>query len=175
MEILEHFLEGKVCSNTCEDGFVVTENFAAVIDGATAKADFEVENLSTGKFIMSALKDIISSLSFDCDAERCIAEIDEKLQNLYIEKGIFEIISHDNNKIPSASVIIYSKFNHELWFFGDCQALINGEFITNESRIDNLTSTMRKWMIEYLLMSGKTESDLLKNDEGREAKLFFHF
>ena len=38
MKILESFMQGKLDSVAlCEDGFVTTEHFAAVIDGSTSK------------------------------------------------------------------------------------------------------------------------------------------
>ena len=37
MTITEHFICGKHTSADCEDGIVITYNFAAVIDGSTSK------------------------------------------------------------------------------------------------------------------------------------------
>lgn len=42
MTIIESFIRGKHDDAHCEDGIVVTHDFAAVIDGSTSKTPFHL-------------------------------------------------------------------------------------------------------------------------------------
>ena len=43
MKIAEQFIQGKHSAADCEDGIVVTDHFAAVIDGSTSKTPFRLD------------------------------------------------------------------------------------------------------------------------------------
>ena len=52
MQIKEYFLCGKKSAKTNEDGIFLSKNFAAIVDGATAKSKFTLNGKSTGKLAM---------------------------------------------------------------------------------------------------------------------------
>lgn len=169
--IVESYLKGKINNDLCEDGYVVTKDFAAIVDGATSSNELYINGETTGKFIKDQIIDIITTIDSQSNAEECIRFINQSLMNKYQEYGILETIKKDESKIPSASAVIYSKEKHEIWFYGDCQAFVNNQMIKNEKLVDKLTSYVRKWVIETHLSSGYSEDLLRKYDKGREAIL----
>jgi hypothetical protein len=168
MHIIEQFVQGKISDESCEDGIVVTNDYAAVIDGASAKSDFTINGLTTGKYIMLKLKEIIPWINPWYSAEEFVDEINKKLIHIYKEEDIYDVIREDCNKVPSASLTVYSKHHHEVWLFADGQLLAGGIEYKNELKVDEIMQKARKWMIEYYLATGKTEEELLEFDLARE-------
>lgn len=174
MNIIEFFIKGKKGNDElCEDGFVTTNNYIAVIDGASSKTTYTIENKTTGRFLMETIKKCIPQIHPLLSKEEFLHVLDELIIKEYKDIGIYEELLHDKSKIPLSSLIVYSKHNHEIWMFGDCQAYINGNHYTNELSVDQLTSMARKYMIETYLIEGKTEEELMNFDLGREAILPF--
>ena len=52
MNIIEVFKQGKNENTPCEDGWIVTSDFAAVVDGSTAKIKVPVGQESPGHLAM---------------------------------------------------------------------------------------------------------------------------
>lgn len=47
-----------------------------------------------------------------------------------------------------ANVVIYSEARHEIWLFGDCQAMINGKRISRMKRVDILLAELRSFVFQ---------------------------
>ena len=62
MQIKEYFLCGKKSAETNEDGIFLSKNFAAIVDGATAKSKFTLNGKSTGRLAMELVIKAISKL-----------------------------------------------------------------------------------------------------------------
>ena len=72
---------------------------------------------------------------------------------------------------PRASVIIYNSCYDEIWCYGDCQCIINGEFYSHEKELDALFSEIRAFNIEASLLNGESIEASSGNDVGRKAVL----
>ncbi|GER67412.1 hypothetical protein BpJC4_18830 [Weizmannia acidilactici] len=170
MKILEVFLEGKTADPLlCEDAWIVTEHFAAVIDGATAKSALVIDGMATGKFIAEQIKAAVESVENpDLDSEAFVRLIESHLYEQYKARGLLGEMQKDPNKIPAASMAAYSRYRRQIWLFGDCQAFA-GKRYTNFKPVDRLISMVRKYYIEYALLNGKTEAEFLDEDGGRSA------
>ena len=68
----------------------------------------------------------------------------------------------------AASVIIYSRYHREVWSVGDCQCLVGEELYRSSSEIDKIMSATRSLFLELEISSGKSVTDLLNKDTGRE-------
>ena len=63
MKIIEHFSQAKTPHSDGEDGWVMTEHYAAVIDGSTSKAGQNFpDHLTPGRKAMLTVREAIRSL-----------------------------------------------------------------------------------------------------------------
>jgi hypothetical protein len=76
MEIAETFIAAKTGRDRdCEDGIVVTDSLAAVIDGATDKTGYRFQGLTGGRYAMLACADALHSLDGGADALETVAHL----------------------------------------------------------------------------------------------------
>lgn len=170
MQVLETFLKGKRPEpSKCEDGFIVTEDYAVVIDGATAKSDLTIGGESTGRYIMELIKGSIPYISEKLDSVSFVREVEKRVLENYKKDNVYERMVNEKQSVPEAQMVVYSKFRKELWLFGDAQAMMDGLHIENRKYVDDLTAAVRRYVNEYYLINGKSEKDLLKEDEGSKA------
>ena len=64
MKVIERKILGKAQDqNLCEDRIIVTDDFIAVIDGATAKGDWTIDGMAPGRYIGDVIEDASITLS----------------------------------------------------------------------------------------------------------------
>ena len=167
-DIIEHFVMGKSTNNEeCEDMIVIGEHFYAVIDGVTSKFSTKYEGKTAGRYCAELLTQAISSLDKDADAKSALDTLNDTVKKAYGDREITE-----ENKMQ-ACVIIYSKARREIFNYGDCQLMINGECFDHTKRIDALLEDLRAFAITAYLNKGGNESNIQENDIGRAAILPF--
>ena len=165
MKVIEKFLMGKFNNDAlCEDGISISENFIAVIDGVGIQSEFRYNNKKPGKIICDILLEAIPKLNPKLDCYQAIDFLNEYILNYYKNCGIYEKISDDAAKQPSASVILYSRYYNQIWLIGDCIALYGDNILENTLKVDELYTTIRRMILEYLLSTGYTEKQLLEDD-----------
>ena len=159
MNIIEQFSIGKRRGTPCEDGWVVTPDFAAVVDGSTAKIKIASGQESPGHLAMRLVCEAIENLPANTSMEealpilsRCIAD-----DSTYAA----------NNYRPTCSAVIYSHSRKEVWFIGDCQARWNNQNYKYDKLVDRILTDIRCRAIHYYLEHGYTEEDIRKEDKGR--------
>lgn len=109
--VVESYSIGKSYYKANEDAFVVTDGFAAVIDGATPKTDFRFPGDETpGHYAARIIATAIWELPFDIDAHTCVRTLNEAIRT-----------DLEPASRPIASVVIYSDYRKEIWQIGDCQ------------------------------------------------------
>jgi len=169
MNVIEQFIEGKAGkAELCEDGIAFNDNFAAVIDGVTNKSGFSFESKSPGRIAMELIRDAVLGLDPEIDAAGALKEINKHIRDWYKEKGFLENMILKSEERCGASLVVFSRHKKELWFAGDCQALVNGEPIQVQKEADRIFCDLRALLIHTLLIQGKTEEELLKRDTSRE-------
>lgn len=169
MKIKEIFNLGKQANQElCEDGYVVTDDYAVVIDGAGTPSPYTFESKKGGRFIMELIRESIPKLDKRHDHLSFISELNDLLLQKYKDLGVFVDLLSDINIRPMASIIVYSKYKNELWLFGDCQALVNGVHYTNPKLLDEVTSNARKMFIDAEILLGKPIVNILEEDSGRK-------
>lgn len=169
MEFKQVFLRGKKNEETCEDGYVFCENYAAVVDGVTSKSDRLFWGKTPGRISMEILCREIPLLGGALSVEQAVGNLSGVLRR---ER---ERMNGDHPvalpKYPRACAAIYSKARREIWLIGDCQCMVNGKLYTNTKKIDDVMAQLRSFVLEGELLAGKTEEELIRNDPGRQAIL----
>ena len=164
MKIKESFLKGKYDDpQRCEDSIVITDGFAAVIDGVTTKSERLYEGRKSGRVAAELLSSTIPAIDAKIDPEGMMNSLSSAIARFSADHRSI------GNEIPRASVIVYSRAYHEVWSYGDCQCRIHGETYHHESRIDEMNGMLRQYVLETKLMEGASIEELLANDPGRKT------
>ena len=172
MYILEQYIEAKTGkAELCEDGIVVNDCFAAVIDGATNKSGFSFQAKNPGRIAMELVREAVLNLSADIDAPEALQVINRHIRDWYAERGMLEEMRLKNEERCTASLVVYSAAKKEIWFAGDCQALLNGRAIQPQKQADRIFGELRALLIHAELAQGRTEEELLRHDTSRERIL----
>ncbi|WP_153463380.1 hypothetical protein [Sediminibacillus terrae] len=169
MRLIEQFTEGKHGNpELCEDLYVLTENFAAVVDGATNVSGKLFHHKTPGRIAAETIKTSIEELEPDADVKQMIKTINANMQKVHEAYDLTEEIERYRWKAPSASLVVYSRHRQEIWQIGDCQFMMDGVLHQNEKDIDHITANARSMYLEAELKKGKTINDLKERDTGWE-------
>ena len=172
MQIIEQFIESKTGkAELCEDGIAVNGHFAAAIDGVTNKSAFSFQSKSPGVIAMELIREAILDLDPQSDAIGALKKINQHILRWYKDNGLLENMRSKSEERCGASMVVFSLYRKELWFAGDCQALINGQAFHPQKQADRIFSDLRALVIHAELAQGKTEEELLKRDTSREKIL----
>lgn len=159
MEIIEQFIRGKRPDQSlCEDGFIVTPNYAAVIDGSTSK----VEGRNGGKQAMLLVRSAIQTLEADASKAEVIAHLTQALASHNPPEA-----AADAAYRLTCSAVVYSRALRRVWMIGDCQCRWMGSTHTNHKLVDKVLTQVRCDATTYLLHHGHSAESLLQHDLGR--------
>lgn len=159
MKVIEQFSIGKREGTPCEDGWIVTDDFAAVVDGSTAKIKLKVGQESPGHLAMRLVCEAIKHLPAESSKEETLLTLTQVLAQDQTYAAV--------NYRPTCSAVIYSNYRKEVWFIGDCQGRWLGQTYKFEKLVDKVLIDMRCRAIRYYLDHGYTEADIKQNDKGR--------
>lgn len=162
MHIIEVFTKGKHSEAANEDGWIVTNDFAAVIDGSTSKVKFRIGNKSKGQFATETIREAISHLPSNISMSEALLYLTEALAS-----AVPDLLHKEAAYRLTCSAVIFSKQRKELWFIGDCQSRFCGITHTHPKLIDTLLTQIRCDIVKYALKKGYSTNELLKNDIGR--------
>lgn len=169
MRVLVNFSEGKLGNpEKCEDLSFCNDHFAMVVDGATNVTGKLIHGKAPGRFAAEIIKETVETLLPQTDLEGMLQAINKNMQQAFIEYDLIQEIEKERWMAPSASLIVYSRFFHEVWQIGDCQLLMNGKLYKNEKEIDSITANARSMYLEAEIKKGKTIEELLIHDTGWE-------
>lgn len=168
MRPLEVFTAPKNSSADSEDVYVCTDDFAAVVDGATDKSGKLWDGKTGGRLVAEICASVIETLPADVTAHEAVESLTE-----HVARTVGDVRPDHR---PSCSVVIFSLKRRQLWRVGDCSAgyVVQGELQPwpGGKEIDLVTSNMRA---AYLLAAQLTRQlDLSADpdaDPGREIIL----
>lgn len=164
MKLIEQFICGKKNNPaTCEDMIVITDGFAAVIDGATSKSCPVIAGLSGGRFAAEVAAKAIASFAADINGRDAVAHMTSALRTA---TSAHMDMSVEAEK-PACSIAIYSAAKREIWRVGDIGILLDGAAHMSPKPMDDIAAHARAIMIEALLAEGATLQDLQNDDKGR--------
>ena len=159
MEVIEQCRIGKRKDKPCEDGWVVTNDFAAVVDGSTAKMKVPDGQESPGHLAMRLVCAAIAQLP---------AAATKKEILVALTKAVAQDTTYAHTHYrPTCSAVIYSRYHQTVWFIGDCQCRYAQHTYKNEKLVDRILTGIRCDAIQYYLQQGYTPEDIRKNDKGR--------
>ena len=161
-----------------EDGYYIGGGLVAVIDGVTSKASERIWMPTPGVVakdtVIKALNDIIADASVTStattstnttdtaatyttakgapspiDMREMQRRLDDALHARYESSPLSPTFfrQHPTERLQ-ANVVIYSEARHEIWLFGDCQAMINGKRISRMKRVDILLAELRSFVFQ---------------------------
>jgi len=160
--VIEKFILSKFGDiDSCEDYIHVSDNFIAVCDGVTSKAQGVPSGLKPGGLLAKELSIGLHQL----EPNACCSDAMEFLTDvvrMFLKKNIGL-----RKYTPAAAAVIYSSKWKELWQVGDCKFAYDGIEFNNDSEIDVHASSVRAAYNRALILSGKNIDDLKKDDKGR--------
>ena len=168
MKVVESFLKGKKNAQANEDGIFINQHFAAVIDGATSKSDFQKDGKSSGKWAMELVIEAIKKFPKDITVEEAVKQITQKLHNFYKANNMLEDLKEHPERRLTANGVIYSYERKEIWQIGDCQLKAGSIYSSGEKEIDRIMSEARAAYNEIMLLKGLSQEDIAENDPGRD-------
>ncbi len=149
MIITEQFICGKHTAADCEDGIVITNDFAAVIDGSTSKTPKRLDpSMKNGRFAMLLISEYIKQMPAGYTMNDFCRGITLRIAEEYAKRGIAEDMAKHPEERLTASAIIYSNSRKEVWMVGDCQAIIDGEHYDNSKPYEQEIAMQRATLIK---------------------------
>lgn len=136
MEIIEQSIIPKNPAKRSEDGLIVTEDFVAVIDGSTSKSTrrcykgFNLCGRSNGELAMRLVVNHIRRMPKTTTCHEFCVGVTKLVRQQYISSLLPHLSEHPEDRL-TASAIIFSRINREIWMIGDCQCLVGKEYFDN--------------------------------------------
>lgn len=168
IKIKEKTLVSKRADGTeCEDGLFISDDFICVVDGVTSKGKWKFDGHTSGYYAKELILKGMETMPADISGEDAVLLLNKCLTDGYSEEYKQIALQNSNERIQ-ANVILYSVKQKQIWSYGDCQCIINGEFYAHEKVFDVILSRARALYIEIERLCGKTEEELLIHDTGRD-------
>jgi len=166
MEIIEQSIIAKNPKKKSEDGIVVTKDYIAVIDGSTSKTNRRYSFLrSNGRYCMQLISHYIRQAKGNLSCQQFCNGVSRAIASHYKKKDIARLAEHPEERL-TASAIVFSRLNREIWMIGDCQCLVGGEFLDNPKPYEQELAEQRANIIQQY---EGDKSIFLKHDKAREA------
>jgi len=161
MKIIEQYVESKTGNpQDCEDSIFISNDFAAVIDGVTSKSIRRFrKNTPPGKESSLLLKEALGQLKYDISVEDAVLFLTKKIFSFYEKHNLVDRMKNNPLERATASIIIYSRYQNEIWSIGDCQCLVDNVLHTNKKYIDELLADVRALFLETEERLGKLDND----------------
>lgn len=186
-----------------EDGLFVGDTYAAVVDGVTSKSTANIWHPTPGVVAHTIALQAIERADADARNATVIMRdmqqrIDSALRAQYnmlasaaqsamstaalttaqsatsdqqqFDEAYFR--AHPNDRLQ-LNAVIYSAQTHEIWLFGDCQAMVNGQAIPTLKRVDALLGELRSFAWQALELGDDHHRDQAASDPARELILPF--
>ncbi|MDY4885235.1 MAG: hypothetical protein SO141_03185 [Alphaproteobacteria bacterium] len=147
-----------------EDGVFISDNYVAVVDGATSKDSNLYEGRTGGQVVRDIILETLAKLKGNETSVEGVHLIQNEIEKQFPAAEFFH---------ACASAVIFNVRKRCIWMVGDCQACVNGKKYTNNKIIDDINSHTRAMVLEAFIMDGNPESEILKNDIGREMIMPF--
>jgi hypothetical protein len=168
IEVVESFAAGKSPDRSCEDVVVVTDHFAAVIDGGTDLSGRLYGGMPGGLFAARTIADEIRALEPDVGVDAFVARLAHGLR-----RAVTSVDGplRPDTVWPYASVVCLSAARRQVWRVGDCHAVVDGAPHHGGKRVDDAAYAFRAAVTAALLARGTPIETVLADDPGTQASL----
>ena len=123
--------------------------------------------MSNGRYAMKIISRFIRKMPADTSCHQFCLGVTRAI-NKHYGRRIAELAVHPEERM-TASVVLFSRLRREIWMIGDCLCLVNGELFENPKPYEQTLAEMRAAKVKELLAEGKTQEELLANDEARAS------
>lgn len=166
MEIIEQTIIAKNPKKKCEDGIVVTGDYIAVIDGSTSKTDRRFSLFrSNGRYCMQLISRYIRNAKGNLSCQQFCNGVSRAIASKYKKRDLERLAAHPEERL-TASAIVYSRLNREIWMIGDCQCMVGGQYYDNPKPYEQELAEQRAAIIAQ---SKEPKESFLEHDTAREA------
>ncbi len=112
--------------------------------------------MKNGRYCMLIIKAFIESMSSTIDLDGFCEGITRGIQDIYRlhDLSIEDLGQHPEQRL-TASAIIYSRYQNEIWMVGDCQCIANGIPYTNDKPYESRIAQQR---VNYIA-EGKSDDE----------------
>lgn len=175
MEIIEQASIPKNPRKKNEDGVVVTPDFVAVIDGSTSKSQYRHSLFSSnGRYAMLLVSRYIRRMPKTTTCQQFMKGVTAYIRKHYKKSMLPRLAEHPEDRL-TASVVVFSRLQREIWMIGDCQCMImdvdravaEGQYFDNPKPAETELAQMRAEEAHRQLEAGKTVEELLRDDTAR--------
>ena len=162
--IEEQFLQGKASDPAlCEDAIYAGDHYLAVIDGVTAKGQKRYDGKTSGRAAAEVLCRALARLPENLRAAEGIFSLNAALTAAY-GCDFREVLPEDRLQ---ASLVVYSRARREIWLFGDCQFMINGQAYSFPKEIDGIAADLRAFCAQEALLRGASPAEASRESRER--------
>lgn len=164
--IIEAHAEGKISQERCEDIIHVSDDFVAVIDGATSFLRYS-NGKTPGRAIAEAIDRAIGTLASDLNCREFLVALNER-----VSKEL-SLRWPESEEKPTASLIVYSAIHSEVWILGDGWVSSGGRTHRFTIPFADAYTFVRCVYLQSLIHQGKLLRDLLEHDPSTALLLPF--
>jgi glycerophosphoryl diester phosphodiesterase len=165
MEIIEQSCIGKGEQRKCEDGIVVTKDYIAVIDGSTSKTERRFSMFrSNGRYCMQLVSRYVRHAKGDLSCRQFCNGVTRLVAREYSKKMLPRLAEHPEERL-TASAIVFSRLNREIWMIGDCQCMVGGTLYENPKPYEQDLAERRAQIINE---GTEPKEHYLTNDTARQ-------
>ena len=152
MHIIEQYCRGKRPDQSLnEDGLLITDGFAAVVDGVTSKSERHPWQPSPGVVAKDLLIGTLAGLAPNSGMRDVQRAVDARFRTEYSAHSLGESFFERNPlERLQANAVVFSSAHGEAWLFGDCQIMVNGVQTPTVKRVDELLGELRSFTAQAL-------------------------
>ena len=168
--VIEAFVQGKWDDpGRCEDVLVVTDDFAAVIDGATTAPGSVLGGLAPGRFAALSGEAAFRLLATRATAGEAVAFLSRHLADALAAAG--GSVDGEAHGAPRAiySFVAVSFHRREVWRTADCGFAWTGVVDTPRLEMERVPIQARAMLLHGLLATGADPAQLLEYDPSTSA------
>lgn len=159
MQIIEQFSHSKYGAPARnEDAIVITNDFAAVIDGATDVSGITVNGMTPGRYASQTIAQALTEMPANIDGYDAFKFLSDFLKANKIKKDL------PANFNPFCVAAIYSVNRREIFYIRDIQIKLNGVSMGGEIPALEPITTYRQTYLNAMIANGASVDDLLKDD-----------
>lgn len=150
----------------------MTDNFIAVIDGSTSKTENRISRWRTnGRYCMQLIEKYIKQMPKDITVDEFCIGVTKYIKSKYKTSQIEYLENHPEDRL-TASCIVFSRLQRQVWMVGDCQCLIGQYYFSNAKPSEQAIAEQRSQIAKSLLANGlATQDSLRESDDARKAIL----
>lgn len=164
--VVESFVESKHPDRLSEDLIVVSDHFAAVVDGASDATGAMFAGRTGGLLAAEAVAATVEALEPAATARQFAAEATAAVQAaVAAATGIIDA----STRWPAACVVCLSHERSEIWRIGDAHFAVDGETNSPMLAINEVKGRFRAALNTALIESGTPLTDMMESDPGGTA------